>query len=74
MDMKEHQSKVKELVDGIDEFFSQSECNTVDALNATSIISTMIAKSLGMSRKDYLKDLGNMFDRTIKEPEKDNEH
>jgi len=73
MDMKEHQNKVKELVDGIDEFFGKAECNTVDALNATSIISTMIARSLGISRKDYLKDLGNMFDRTLKESKTDNE-
>jgi hypothetical protein len=73
MNTKEHQEKVRALVEGIDKYFTDVDCNALEVLNATSVISTMMARSLGMDRKTYLKDIGNMFERAIKEPEPQDE-
>jgi hypothetical protein len=60
--MNERQNKVKELVDGIDAFCQQAECTTVDVLNATSIMSTMTAHSVKLTKEEYLNNIAKMFD------------
>ena len=67
MNIKERQNKVKELVDGMDAFCQQVGCTTVDVLNATSIMSTMTAHSVGLTKKDYLDNITKMFDDTFRE-------
>lgn len=63
--MNEDQKRVSELCQKIDNLFQDEAQSVVDALNALSIMSTVLAVKVGIDRESYLKDIGIMFDNQV---------
>ena len=59
-----NETKIKELIALVDKTFAEAGCGVLDALNATSIMSTSLAHSVGLARKEYLDNLEMMFNQT----------
>lgn len=59
-----NEAKIRELIALVDKTFADAECGLLDALNATSIMSTSLAHSAGLARKEYMDNLEMMFNQT----------
>ena len=59
-----NEEKIKELIGLVDKTFAEAGCGVLDALNATSIMSTSLAHSVGLSHKQYMDNLEMMFNMT----------
>ena len=61
---EEQQEKVRQLVEVLDHALSSAGCGVLEALNAVSVMSTSLAHSLGLTKDEYIGNLGMMFDMT----------
>lgn len=61
---QEQQEKVRQLVEVLDHALAQAGCGVLDALNAVSVMSTSLAHSVGIARKEYMDNIENMFNMT----------
>ena len=61
---QEQQDKVRQLVEVLDHALASAGCGVLDALNAVSVMSTSLAHSVGLSQKEYMDNMQNMFDMT----------
>jgi len=59
-----NEAKIKELIALVDKTFAEAGCGVLDALNAVSIMSTSLAHSVGLARKEYLDNIEDMFNMT----------
>ena len=59
-----NEEKIKELIGLVDKTFAEAGCGVLDALNATSIMSTSLAHSVGLAQKEYMDNLEMMFNMT----------
>jgi hypothetical protein len=60
----QQQERVRDLVQVLDHALSTAGCGVLEALNAVSVMSTSLAHSVGLERKEYLDNLASMFDMT----------
>jgi len=61
---QDQQDKVRDLVQVLDHALASAGCGVLDALNAVSVMSTSLAHSVGLSQKEYMDNIQNMFDMT----------
>jgi hypothetical protein len=59
---QEQQEKVHQLIQVLDNALGQAKCEVLDALSAVSVMSTSLAHSLGITRKEYMDNIEAMFD------------
>jgi hypothetical protein len=59
-----NEAKIRELIALVDKTFADAGCGVLDALNATSIMSTSLAHSVGLARNEYMNNLEHMFNMT----------
>ena len=59
-----NEAKIKELIALVDKTFAEAGCGVLDALNKVSIMSTSLAHSVGLARKEYLDNIEDMFNMT----------
>lgn len=59
-----NEAKIKELIALVDKTFAEAGCGVLDALNTVSIMSTSLAHSVGLARKEYLDNIEDMFNMT----------
>jgi hypothetical protein len=62
--MENKPQTIGEIIKAVDEVLSNSHCNVLDALNAVSIMASHLAHNLGVSRSDFVTNLGSMYDQT----------
>lgn len=61
---QEQQDKTRQLIQVLDNALAQAGCGVLDALNAVSVMSTSLAHSVGLARKEYLDNIEMMFNMT----------
>ena len=59
-----NEEKIRELISLVDKTFAEAGCGLLDALNATSIMSTSLAHSVGLTQQEYINNLTHMFEQT----------
>lgn len=61
---QDQQDKTRQLIQVLDNALAQAGCGVLDALNAVSVMSTSLAHSIGIARKEYMDNLEMMYDMT----------
>lgn len=61
---QDQQDKTRQLIQVLDNALAQAGCGVLDALNAVSVMSTSLAHSIGIARKEYMSNLEMMYDMT----------
>ena len=59
-----NEEKIRELIGLVDKTFAEAGCGVLDALNASSIMSTSLAHSVGLTQQEYIDNLTHMFHQT----------